>query len=210
MDYQQGAVFPSFFSTYTPIEYINEASCVPSPPKTGRPRETIDGFDNLRRQLVHVSCERVVHRSRRNHRHGFLFPVLVNNFCRRRWCVWELAHFTDDPPPEAVTPLLEATSLWDFASLFMRAQSLGIPNVLEDAWGPGCVWPGVLPGAKAPRDDVTMWWNRVNIVPNEPKCPVPGCCCADLTEVSGTGSGVVPIPAPARCIRAYRYRRYWY
>ena len=53
------------------------------------------------------------------------------------------------------------------------AQSLGIPSVLEDAWGPGCVWLGVLLGAKAPRDDVTMWWNRVDIVPILPKCPVP-------------------------------------
>ena len=40
--------------------------------------------------------------------------------------------------------------------------------------GPGCVWLGVLPGAKLPRNDVTMWWNRVDIVPNVPKCPVPG------------------------------------
>ena len=53
-------------------------------------------------------------------------------------------------------------------------KSLGGPSVLEDARGPGCVWLGVLLGAKAPRDDVTMWSNRVGIVRNVPKCPVPG------------------------------------
>ena len=80
----------------------------------------------------------------------------------------------DDSPLEAVASLLEATSFWEFAPLPMRAHSLGILSVLEDDWGPGCVWLGVLPGAKAPRDGVTMWWNRVDIVPNVPKCPVPG------------------------------------
>ena len=80
----------------------------------------------------------------------------------------------DDPPPEAVASLLEVTSFRELAPLLMRAQRLGIPSVLKDAWGPGCVWLGVLPGAKAPRDDVTMWWNRVDIVPNVPKYPVPG------------------------------------
>ena len=62
----------------------------------------------------------------------------------------------DDPPPEAVASLLEATSFWEVAPLLMRAQSLGIPSVLGGAWGPGCVWLEVLPGAKAPRDSVTM------------------------------------------------------
>ena len=66
----------------------------PFPPKTGRRREIIDGFDRLRRQLVHVPCARVLHRSRQNHWHGFLFRVRVDNFCRRRWCVWELAKMT--------------------------------------------------------------------------------------------------------------------
>ena len=80
----------------------------------------------------------------------------------------------DDRPSEAVASLLEATSFWEFAPLLMRAQSLGTPSVLYDAWGPGCVWPKVRPGAKAPRDDVTMRWNRVDIVPNVPKCPEPG------------------------------------
>ena len=43
----------------------------------------------------------------------------------------------DDPPPEAVASLLEATSFWQFAPLLMRAQYLGIPNVpLEHVWGP--------------------------------------------------------------------------
>ena len=88
--------------------------------------------------------------------------------------VSELADFKDDPPPDAVAPLLEATSFWGFAPVLMRAQSLGIPSVLEGAWGPRGVWLGVLPEAKAPRDDFTMWWNRVDIVPNVSKCPVPG------------------------------------
>ena len=66
----------------------------PFPPKTGRHRETIDGFDRLHRQLVHVSRERLVHRSRQKHRHGFLVRVHVDNLCRRRWCVWELAKMT--------------------------------------------------------------------------------------------------------------------
>ena len=167
------------------------------PPKTGRHRETIDGFDPLRLQLVHVSRERVVHRSsRQNHRHDFLFRVHVDNFCRRRWCMWELTNFEDDPPPEAVASLLEATSFWGVAPLLVRAQSLGIPCVLEDAWGPVCVAFGVLPGAKAPKDDVTMWWNRVDIVPNVPKCPV--------------RVDVVPIlpkcPVPASVLYRYRYR----
>ena len=77
----------------------------------------------------------------------------------------------DDPPPEAVASLLEATSSGEFAPLLMRAQSVGTPSVLEDAWGPGCVRLGLLPGAKAPRDDITMWLHRVDIVPNAPKCP---------------------------------------
>ena len=81
----------------------------------------------------------------------------------------------DDPPPEAVASLLEATSFWEVAPLLMRALSLGIPSVLgADAWGPGCVWLRALPGAKAPRHVVTMSWNRVDIVLNVPKCPVPG------------------------------------
>ena len=79
----------------------------------------------------------------------------------------------------------------------MRAQSLGIPSVLEDAWGPGCVWLGVLPGAKAPRDDVTMWWNRVDIVPNVPTCPGTGLMSYRsyrsvryrYRRCTGTGSG---------------------
>ena len=62
--------------------------------KHSRHRETIDGFDRLRRQLVHVSREQVVRSSRQNHWHGFLFRVHVDNFCRRRWCVWELAEMT--------------------------------------------------------------------------------------------------------------------
>ena len=63
-------------------------------PKTARHRETTDGFDRLRRQLVRFSRERVVLRSRRNHRHAFLFRVNVDNFCRQRWCVLELAKVT--------------------------------------------------------------------------------------------------------------------
>ena len=61
MDDQQGAVFSSIVSTYTPIEHMNEASRVPSlrkPAGTGKPSTA--GFDRLRRQLVHVSRERVV------------------------------------------------------------------------------------------------------------------------------------------------------
>ena len=112
----------------------------PFPQKNGRNRETIGGFDRLRRQLVHVYRERVAHRSRKNHHHGFLFRVHVDNFCRRRWCVWELTNLKDDPPPETVASLLEATSFRGVAPLLMRAQSLGIPSVLEDAWGSGCVW----------------------------------------------------------------------
>ena len=55
----------------------------------------------------------------------------------------------------------------------MRAESLGIPSVLENAWGLGCMRLGVLPGLKAPRDDVTRWWNRADIR-------------AKRTEASGT------------------------
>ena len=86
----------------------------------------------------------------------------------------------------------------------MRAHSLGVPSVLEDTWGPGCVRLRVLPGAKAPWDGVTIRWNRVDIVPNVQKCPVPGC--AVLTEVSGTGSDVVPnVPKyPVPVLRPYR------
>ena len=81
----------------------------------------------------------------------------------------------DDPPPEAVALLLEASSFWEFALLLMRAQYLGIPSVpLERVWGPVCGWLGALPGAKAPMDEVTLWRYRVDIVPNVPKCPVPG------------------------------------
>ena len=144
----------------------------PFPPKTGRHRETINGFDRLRRQLVHVSRERVVHRSRQNHRHGFLFRTHVNNFCRRRWRVWELAKMTR--PQKRWHHCWRPPHSGDFAPLLMRAQSLGIPSVLEDAWRPGCVWLGVLPGAKAPRNDVAVWWYWDDIVPNVPKCPVPG------------------------------------
>ena len=43
----------------------------PFPPKTCRHWETIDVFDRLRRQLVHVSRARVVHRNRQNHRQAF-------------------------------------------------------------------------------------------------------------------------------------------
>ena len=102
----------------------------------------------------------------------------------------------DDPPPEAVVLLLlEATSFWEVAPLLMRAQSLGIPSVLEDAWKPGCVWLGMLPGAKSPRHDVTMWWNRVDIVPNVPKCPVPATMLYRYRY-------------QLQYIHAYRYRRY--
>ena len=146
----------------------------PFPSKTGRHPETIDGYDHLRRQLVCVSRERVVDRSRQNYLHGFLFRVQVDNVCRRRWCVWELTHAKNDPPPEAVASLLEATSFWGVAPLLMRAQSLDIPSVLEGAWTPGCVWLGVLPGAIAPRDDATTLWNWVKYR-------------AKRTEVSGTG-----------------------
>ena len=69
----------------------------PFPPKTGQHRETIDGFDRLRRQLVQISRERVVHRSGQNHRHGFLFRVHVDSSCRWRWCAWELAKMTRRP-----------------------------------------------------------------------------------------------------------------
>ena len=78
------------------------------------------------------------------------------------------------------------------------------------------MWLGMLPGPIAPKDDVTMWWNWVDIVPNVPKCPVPGWCCVDLTEVSGTGTDVVPtcIPVPPLPVllscRTYRSVRYRY
>ena len=52
----------------------------PFPPKTGGHRETIHGFDRLCRQLVHVSRERAVHRSRQKHQHGILVRVHVDNF----------------------------------------------------------------------------------------------------------------------------------
>ena len=51
-------------------------------------------------------------------------------------------------------------------------------------------------GAKAPRDDLTIWRYRVDVIPYLPKCPVPGRCYTELTEVSGTGIDVVPIPVP--------------
>ena len=94
MDYQQGAVFSSIVLTYTPIENINEASRVPSlrkPAGTGKPSTaSIVSAGNS----YTGSRERVVHKSRQNHRHGCLFRVHVDNFCRRRWCVWELAKMT--------------------------------------------------------------------------------------------------------------------
>ena len=44
-------------------------------------------------------------------------------------------------------------------------------------------------GAKAPRDDLTIWRYRVDVIPYLPKCPVPGRCYTALTEVSGTDTG---------------------
>ena len=42
----------------------------------------------------------------------------------------------DDKPPEGY---LRPPDTGGIAPLLMRAQSLGIPSVLEDAWGPVCV-----------------------------------------------------------------------
>ena len=107
-----------------------------------------------------------------------------------------------DPPPEAVATLLEATLFWEVAPLLLRAQSIGIPCVLEDAWGSVCGLEWCCPEPKLTRNGVTMWWNRVDIMPNVPKCPVPGSCRTELTEVSGTGIDVVPnlpkCPVPVR------------
>ena len=115
----------------------------------------------------------------------------------------------NDPPPEMVASLLEATSFRQFAPLLMRSQSLGIPSLLKDAWGPGCVWLAVLPGAKAPRDMTSQCGgigliscqtyrsvrHRVDVVPILPKCPVPV-------------STLYRYRYRLRYIRAYRYRRY--
>ena len=88
------------------------------------------------------------------------------------------------------------------APSIMRAQSLGIPSVLDGCCGPEFVWLRVmLPGAKGSKDDVIMWWNRIDIVPNVSKCPVPAsmwCPCRCM-----------PVPVLVHK-RAYRYRRYRY
>ena len=117
----------------------------------------------------------------------------------------------DDPPPEAVPSLLEATSFWEFALTVMRAQSLCLPSVLEDASGPGYVWLAVLPGAKAPRMtsqcggiELTSCQTyrsvryRVDVVPILPQSPVP------VSMFYGYRYRL-------RYIRSYRYRRcrYW-
>ena len=57
-------------------------------------------------------------------------------------------------------------------------------------------------------DVATMWRYRVDVVPNLSKCPVPVWCCTELTEVSGAGVDIVPIPVQIRYKRQYRYRRY--
>ena len=92
MGCQQGTVFSSIVSTYTPIEYINEDSRAPSLQK--RPArgtgDHLDVFDRLRRPFVYVSREQDVHRCRQNQRHGFRFRVHADNFCRQCWCVWHL------------------------------------------------------------------------------------------------------------------------
>ena len=84
----------SFRRTRQSSTYTRLHASLPSIELAGTGKPSTAGFDRLRRQLVHVSRERVVYRSRQNHRHGFLFRVHVDNSCRRRWCVWELAKIT--------------------------------------------------------------------------------------------------------------------
>ena len=144
--------------------------------------------------------------SRQNLRHGLRFRIHFNNFCRQRWCVWELANFEDGPPPEAMVSLLEATSFWGVAPLVMRAQSLGIPSVLEDSWGPGCcgleccLEPKVL-GITSQCGGIGLIScqtyrsvrYRIDVVPTLPQCPV-------------TVSVLYRYRYRVRYIRAYRYR----
>ena len=208
MNYQQGPVFSSVVSTYTPIEYIDEASRVPSARKPAGTGVTIDGFDRLRRQLVHVSRGRVVLRSRQNHRRGVLFRVHADNLCRRRRCVWELSKH--DPPLEAVASVFEATSLWEFAPLLMRGQSLGTPSVMKDDWGLGvcdleCCLEPMLQGMTSQCGGIRLIScqtyrsirYRVDVLPILPKRLVP---------VSMSHRYRYRL----RYIRAYRYRRYRY
>ena len=166
----------------------------PFPPKTVRRRETIDGFDRLRRQLVHVSRERVVHRSRQNHRHGFRFRVHVDNFChQKRWhhC-WRPTHFGKLRPCSCVLRVSVYRAYW---------KMLGDRGVC----GLGCCLEPKLQGMTSQCVGIGLIScqtyrsirYRVGVVPMLPKCLVPV-------------SMLYRYRYRLRYIRAYRNRRYRY
>ena len=172
LDYQQGAVFSSVVSTYTPIEYINEASRPRSLQKlagTGKPSTALivsaDNSYTFPVSELYTGAGKITGTA-------FFDRVHVDNFCRRCWCVWELAKMTRHQKRWHHCwrpPLSGKLRPW---SCVLRVSVYGAcwEQMREDRG----VCLGVLPGAKAPRDDVTMWWNRVDIVPNVPKFSVPG------------------------------------
>ena len=121
-----------------------------------------------RRQLIHVPRARDVRRSRQNHRHGLLFRVHIDNLWRRRWHGgWRRRPATRSGGISAGGQLILGVCAVAHACSVSR-----VP--LEDVWGPGCVWLGALPGAKCPRDGVTMCRCWVDVVPKVPRCSVPG------------------------------------
>ena len=152
LDYQQGAVFSLIGLTYTPIEYTNEASRVLSLLKlagTGKSSTALivsagNPYTSPVREL-YTGAGKITRTA------FFSASTSITSAVGAGVGAGE-----DAPPSEAVASLLEATLFWEFAPFLMRAQGLGLPSVLEDAWGAGCMCLGVLPGAKAPRDDVAM------------------------------------------------------
>ena len=52
-------------------------------------------------------------------------------------------------------------------------------------------------GAEALRDGVEKHQFRVVVIPNLPKCPVPGTCHTKLTEMTGTGIDVMLVTVAA-------------
>ena len=229
MDYQQCAVFSSIFSTSHANREHKRGFTRPFPPKTGRHRETIDGFDRLHRQLIHVSRERLVHRSRQNHRHAFLFRVHVDNVCRRRWCLWELAKMTRHQkrwhhcwrPPHSGK--LRTCSCVLRVSVYRAYwKMLGDRGVC----GLECCLKPKLQGMASQCGGIGLISchtyrsvrHRVDVVPILPKCPVPvSVYSGTYVQTGTTGIGIDVAPNLTKCsvpvlvsYRTYRSVRYRY
>ena len=118
MDYQQGAVFSSIVSTYTPIEHINEASRSPplrKPAGTGKPSTAL--IVSAGNSYTSPVSELYTGAGKIKGAAFFSASTSITSAAGVGVC----GAGEDDAPPEAVASLLQATSFWEVAPLLMSA-----------------------------------------------------------------------------------------